>query len=240
MLGISDAMRCASLYKREFIDKYYIITTNAGRTLKLVGKDRHFCHLIGIDKRECQLNHKSTTYYFNQLLTETPIIPNNVLPSNIRENSKKGRKMKNFDKLCDKLFKDAKTLCILYNSSLSSSHLNNVDYLFSNFVSGYSSGWKMDANTGEVVPITWIDESSGTLVDKEKYYNNQAIELIKLVEVYDSNRNLKIKKIKCKRNIIDYIKIFRTMKRNNMVLKISNKAKFLKFLGRLKIIKITL
>ena len=190
MLSILDARNCAIHYKTEFIDKYYIVVTNTNKRIVLKAEPKQFPHLIGIRKRDYVSNRMTGEDVYNLLINPHSSVPATIIPNSIAESSKRGRKIKNFTKLDNMLFKSSSTLCIVYNPVLNNLKLNNVTYLFSDYLNGFSSGWIYNAITNNCQPTTWIDESEGKPKAKQKYYQKQNVELVKSIETYDSTGKL--------------------------------------------------
>lgn len=89
-----------------------------------------------------------------------------------------------------------------YNSTLSSTKLNNVDVPLTDINTGYMLGWVSNSklavnaniNMEKYCICTWIDESTGTQQNKEKYMPSQDVELIRFVFALDENSKLVRKK----------------------------------------------
>lgn len=237
-LHITDARNCAIHYKAEFIDKYYKVTTTSNSFFILKSQEKQFPHLIGIEKSHYQRSSMRASDVYDELLKVSPHLPRTVLSRNINESSKKGKKIKNFTMLKDSFFSDSNTLCVFYNELLSTSRLSHVNYLFSNYKSGYSSGWIYDTDSDCCRPVTWIDESTGTQTDKEKYYGSQTLDLIAQIEIFDSSTDNLIDTYVCKRTIKDYIHLIGVLNRNNMILKIKKKKVHIIIFHILKFLRI--
>ena len=112
------------------------------------------------------------------------------------------KKALNFNKSTDIFWKNTGPLTINYIPTLSSTKLNNVDVLLTDINTGYMLGWVSNnkipvnahINLEKYCICTWIDESDGTLQNKEKYMPNQNVELIRYVFALDENSNLNKKK----------------------------------------------
>lgn len=237
MLHISDAHNCAIYYKREFVDKYYKVTTMTNMIFLLKAEGKQFPHLIGIKKTNYQRNRMTANDVYQEMLLSTPTLPPDVIRNNINESSKKGKKIKNFLNFEESFFENMNTICVFYNESLSTTKLSHVDYLFSNYLEGYSSGWIYDVMDGCCRPVTWIDESNGTQTDKEKYYQYQVVDLIDKVEIFDTYSNELLDTFKCKRTIKEYLDLFDILTRNHMTLKIKKNMYLIRLLKLIKVIK---
>lgn len=147
----------------------------------------------------------------------TTIIPNNISPT-----SKMYKKALNFNKSTDIFWKNTGPLTINYIPTLSSTKLNNVDVLLTDINTSYMLGWVSNnkipvnahINLEKYCICTWIDESDGTLQNKEKYMPNQNVELIRYVFALDENSNL-IKKKEYIYNRAQKTDILRLCSRNN-------------------------
>lgn len=206
MLTILDARNCANHYKTEFIDKYYVVITNTNKRIVLKAEAKQFPHLIGIKRRDYISNRMTGEDVYNLLLNPHSSIPTKIISNSISESSKKGRKIRNFNNFNNILFKSSSTLCIIYNPLLNNLKLDNVSYLFSDYKSGFSSGWIYNPNTNSCQPTTWIDESDGKWESKQKYYSKQNVELVKSIETYDSNGTL-LESFVIKRKFYHYLLI---------------------------------
>lgn len=238
MLNIQDAQNCAQHFKDNFIDKYYIITTSSGNELVLKAEEKQFPHLIGITRQSYVKHHLTAKAVYDELLSSNPVLPSSIIGKKIKKLSKKGIKIKNFQQMNNSLLRDRNTLCIAYNEVLSILKLSNIDYLFSNYKTGFSSGWVLDSNDNYCKPVSWIDESNSDKVGKEKYYLNQTFELVEKIEVYDSVTNKLLASYFCDRSILDYLRLLLIMKRNKMTLKVRQLNQLIKFLSSIGFIKV--
>lgn len=239
-LNINDVKRSAEHYRDHFLNKRITIKTYSGVTIILVPKAHNFCHLVGIKKADCIAAHIRPESVFTILTNQTaPSFPQALIPSVIRVNSLKWKKIVSFEEFSKDFFDSISNLCILFNDSLSASALH-CDYLISNYDSGFSSGWSLNRLSNEYEPVTWINESNRNQIQKEKYYANQVFDLISSVEITDVTNNVVLDKKRIKRRIKNWKNIKKVSKRNNMSLKLNRKSYFKRMVMALFGIKVVL
>lgn len=240
-LGITDVQNCANFFQKEYIDKIYKIETLNQNTFWLSSEKSNFPHLIGIKRNTFQRIYSKAEDLFDDIIKGNTI-DRRIIPTSIQPSSLKGKKILNFNKSI-LLFKSPETLCIQYNPSKNTLKLNNVTILLSNFQNGYSMGWTFNRidnilnveHAHVFCPSSWIDESGGTLQDKEKYYNTQESELLKKITIYDKYGTI-IETIIPKYTISRIKSILLVLERNNINL--LQKDKLIKFLFIAKIFRI--
>lgn len=227
MLNLNDIKRCAAYFQNEFIDKVYEIETECGVIITIKSEGKQFPHLVGLKRSDyLRYGYHSAQNLFNDILNPSFTSFNaRLIPPNIRESSLKGKKIKNFEQM-HILLTNINDLCINYNSSASSSRLDHVDYLFSNYLSGFSLGCIFEPSNNSFVLSTWIDESSSSQSQKEKYYPSQTTDLIKRVSVYNLHGTLLEEKV-AKRKFKDYLRILSIVQRNNMTLRLPSNGNLL-------------
>lgn len=197
-MNISDIQRCADFYKLNYLETFYIVTTFSGSGFILVAEKFNFPHLMGIEKNKYRSNgyKKPQKLYediINRASVSTRIIPNNIAPG-----SKMYKKVINFMSSTDIFWYNTGPLAINYNASLSSSLLNNVSIILVDIHSGYMTGWlentdikiNSESTLKKYCICTWIDESTGTEQQKEKYMPLQNIDIIKSVLAFDKDSKL--------------------------------------------------
>lgn len=180
------------------MEKFYIITTFYGNGFVLVAEKGNFPHLMGINKAV----YKSNGYRNPNRLYEDIIsgirVSNKIIPNNIATTSKMYKKALNFMKSTDIFWHNAGPLAVNYNETLSSTKLSNVSLLLVDIKLGYMTGWientdislNAESKLKKYCFCTWIDESSGTQLQKEKYMPSQNIEIIKNVLAFDKDSKL--------------------------------------------------
>lgn len=219
MLSIENAKECAKHFKMNFIERTYIIHTLNNREIVLKSEPKQFPHLIGINKSNYTKYGYKGKDIFRLLISKDGYLPKNIIPNRIDIKSKKGRKILNFINMNSDLFSSPYTLCIIYNPEKNHYKLNNVNYLFTNFKSGFSSGWIYNKSKKSCESTSWIDESNGNWKQKQKYYNAQTIELIDSVEIYDlNNKLLKFQRVNRKFYHYLLIKLICVINKNKLVI----------------------
>lgn len=197
-MNITDIQQCADFYQTNYIETFYFVITYSGKSFILIGEKENFPHLMGIRKDVYRSNgYRSPRTLYNDILLKNSI-STNIVPNNISITSKMYTKALNFQHSTDIFWKNTSALTINFNPTLSHTHLKNVDLLLTDIDTGYMLGWV--SNT--TVPLngtigiekfcisTWIDESAGSTVNKEKYLPNQDTELIRYVFALDSSSKL--------------------------------------------------
>ena len=221
-MNIQNIQECADFFQENYLKIFYLVITYNGKSFILIGEKANFPHLMGIPKNTYRSNgYNKPQYLFNDIIgrnhVNTTIIPNNISPT-----SKMYKKALNFNKSTDIFWKNTGPLTINYIPTLSSTKLNNVDVLLTDINTGYMLGWVSNnkipvnahINLEKYCICTWIDESDGTLQNKEKYMPNQNVELIRYVFALDENSNL-IKKKEYIYNRAQKTDILRLCSRNN-------------------------
>ena len=132
------------------------------------------------------------------------------------------KKALNFTRSTDIFWKNNGPITINYAPQLSNTRLNNVDILLTDTKSGYMLGWvsnnkisvNANINLEKYCICTWIDESSGTQANREKYMPTQTVELIRYVFAFDENSKL-LKKKESSYNHSQKKSILKSCERNN-------------------------
>lgn len=197
-MDIIDVQKCADFYQQNYIKTFYLVVTYSGKSFILVGEKENFPHLMGISKSTYRSNgYRNPKRLYNDIINRQAI-NTNIIPNNIATTSKMHKKIVNFQKSTDIFWKNKGPLTINFNPALSHSRLDNVDVLLTDIKTGYMLGWISNAK----IPIngtidiekycitTWIDESSGTDIGKQKYMPNQDVELLRAVYAFDSQSKL--------------------------------------------------
>lgn len=221
-MNITDIQLCADFFQENFLKTFYLVITYNGNSFILIGEKSNFPHLMGIPNRTYKSNgYNKPQYLFNDLINRNPI-NTSIIPNNISATSKMYKKVLNFTKSTDILWKNNGPLTINYNPTLSNSRLNNVDVLLTDIATGYMLGWVSNnkiavngnINMEKFCICTWIDESAGSQQSKEKYMPGQNVELIRFVFALDENSKL----IRKKEYTYDYFQkksILQSCTRNN-------------------------
>jgi hypothetical protein len=197
-MNILDIRKCANFFRVEYLEKFYIVTTYGGNSFILIGEKSNFPHLMGISKNTYKSNGyknpaKLYTDIINDIAITKAIIPNNIAPNSYIYN-----KAINFDKSTDIFWHNEGPLAVNYNSSLSSTRLDNVDILLMDLKIGYMMGWvqNKDVQISSVIKLkkycisSWIDESNGKDAKKQKYMPSQDIDIIKSVLAFNYKSEL--------------------------------------------------
>lgn len=217
----SDVRKCAHYFHDEFIMKYYVLTTYNNDTFILVSNTSNFAHLVGIkrnDIRSC--GYRNSTLLYEDIISGKKV-PSNLIPNNINPLSKMGKKLSNFQQLGQLL--NQKSVSIMFDPLLSSTRLNKVDILISDYVSGMSMGWVFDKciymtdsiSMNIYNPSSVINEVGQPLMDREKYYANQKVQILKSIEIHNKNHNTLSKKVNHFIRI-EKINLLKTFERNRM------------------------
>ena len=236
-MDINDIRNCANYYQKNFLETFYIISTYSGKSFILIGEKANFPHLVGIAKSTYNSNgYRKPTNLYNDIISGKNV-NTKVVPRNIATTSKMFKKVKNFHNMTDVFWNNHGTLAINYNSSLSSTCLDNVDILLSDLTTGYMLGWKINKS----IPInaeiksqkycisSWIDENGSSQRQKEKYMPNQNIDLIRYILSFDKNSNL-IRKKEYKFTSVQKVDILKSIANNNsnLLLDSSNEHYYIK------------
>lgn len=230
-MDINDIYKCAKYYKDNYLDTYYIIVTYNGRSFILIGEQRNFPHLMGIDRNTYRSNgYRNPASLYNDILNNQSINPK-IIPKRISPGSKMYKKVLNFQHSADVFLKNKGPLAIRYNHSNSTSKLSNVDILITDISSGYMLGWVLNTTVqiNSQISInkhcisTWIDESNN-VNKREKYMPNQDVELLRHVLIFDNNSDL-IKNKEYKYSETEKIDILNACSRNHSNLIINNHNK---------------
>ena len=229
-MNITDIRKCANYFKSEYLEKFYIVTTFSGNSFILIGEKGNFPHLMGISHNTYKSNgYKNPSKLYSDIINgitiTTAIIPNNIVPNSYMYN-----KAINFEKSTDIIWHNNGPLAINYNSSLSSTRLDNVDILLMDLTIGYMMGWvdNKDVQISSEIKLkkycisSWIDESNGNDTRKQKYMPLQDIDLIKSVLAFNNKSELiKEKKYRYTRN--QKIHILKAIEINRSNLKVDNR-----------------
>lgn len=197
-MNIQQIRNNAIFYQNKYLETFYLITTYYGRSFILIGEKENFPHLMGIGKQMYQSNgYRKPRSLFRDILNNLPI-STNIIPNNIVRGSKMYKKALNFNKSSNIFWRNKCPILINYDKTRNNRQLDNVDILFSDTDSGYLLGWvrNKDIPIGSSINLvkycitTWIDDSSKSYQQKEKYIPNQDIELIREVIAFNFNSEL--------------------------------------------------
>lgn len=145
-MDINDIRCCAYYYQKNYLETFYIISTYHGKSFILIGEKENFPHLVGIAKQTYRSNgYRSPFALYKDILMERAV-STRIIPNHISTTSKMYKKALNFMKSTNIFWNNKGALAINYNESLSSTKLNNVDILLSDFKTGYMLGWKCNKN----------------------------------------------------------------------------------------------
>lgn len=229
-MNLLDIKKCAYYFKKEYLEKFYTVTTFSGTSFILVAEKINFPHLMGISNNTYKSNGYKTAKKLYKDILKGVLISTAIVPNNIAITSKMYRKVLNFNESTDIIWHNAGPLAVNYNAALSTTHLQNVDILLIDLKKGYMMGWVDNTD----VPISseiklkkycissWIDESGGTDRQKQKYMPSQDIDSLKSVLAFNSKSELvKEKKYKYTKN--QKIDILKAIEANSSNLKIDNR-----------------
>lgn len=220
----------AQFYQENFLEKFYLLTTYFGRSFILIGERENFPHLMGIGKNIYRSNgYRNPRTLFKDILSGKNI-SDRIIPNSISVTSKMYKKAVHFKDSINILWNNDGPLTINYNSSLSSSKLNNVDVMLTDIKKGYMLGWTKNADIPVNAEIklskycisTWIDESNGERKGKEKYLPEQNVELIRNVFAFNNFSEL-IRQKEYKYSYEEKKDILQTIERNEANLLLDHK-----------------
>lgn len=243
-MNITAIQQCADFFQKYYLKTFYLVITYVGKSFILIGEKANFPHLMGIKNRTYRSNgYNRPQHLFNDIISRNAV-STAIIPNNISTTSKMYKKALNFTKSTDIFWKNKGPITINYTPSRSSSKLNNVDVLLTDIQSGFMLGWisnnKVTVNANICMEkfciCTWIDESTGTQRNKEKYMPNQDVELIRYVFALDENSKL-IKKKEYSYSQTQKIDILQSCARNqsNLLLDSINAHYYINLTSRLGI-----
>jgi len=217
-----DVQSCANFYQTNYLETFYLVTTYNGRSFALIGEKENFPHLMGIEKNVYKSNGYRRPYNLYKDILSRKQISQHIIPNNISQTSKMYKKVNNFEKSTNIFWENKGPLTINYNPLLNSFKLR-VDLLISDITSGYMLGWTKNNNIQINAEInlkkycisSWIDESNGTIQNKEKYFPSQEIELIRYVFAFNKFSEL-IKQKEYKYSSDEKKNILILIERNNV------------------------
>ena len=221
-MNITDIQTCADFFLEKYLKTFYLVITYNNKSFILIGEKGNFPHLMGIPNGTYRSNgYNRPQHLFNDIINRKPINPA-IIPHDISLTSKMYKKALNFTRSTDIFWKNNGPITINYAPQLSNTRLNNVDILLTDTKSGYMLGWVSNnkipvnahINLEKYCICTWIDESDGTVQNKEKYMPNQNVELIRYVFAFDENSKL-LKKKESSYNHSQKKSILKSCERNN-------------------------
>ncbi len=197
-MDIEEVRNCADYFKKEYLDKFYIVTTYNNKSFILLGEASNFPHLVGISKRKYSSNsYKTGKKLFEDIIGRNPI-NTSIIPNKIQKSSSMYGKVKNFTNSIELIWNNKGPLAINFEPTKSASKLGNVDLLLTDINKGYMLGWVFNKQI-QISPqislkkycvSTWIDESGGSSKQKHKYMGGQDIDLIRSILVFNSASDL--------------------------------------------------
>lgn len=226
-MDIKDIINAAKYFEKSFLESFYIVVTYNGNGFILIAEKENFPHLMGIQKKTYNSNgYNKPQRLFNDLINGKEI-SKKIIPRKISSSSKMYLKVNNFTDNKSILLNNKCPIIVKYQPDKNNSKLNNVDLLIQDLYKGYMLGWiyNKDVPINNTISISkycissWIDESSGSQMQKEKYLPNQDVELIRYVLEFDKNSELKRRK-EYKYSKIQKINILDACYRNNCNLSI--------------------
>lgn len=229
-MDLRDIQENAQFYQNNYLETFYLITTYLGRSFILIGERENFPHLMGIRKSTYRSNgYRNPKFLYKDILNNESINAN-IIPNNISTTSKMYKKALNFQESTSIFWNNNGAVAINYDAASSATNLDNVDILLTDISKGYMIGWKRnkDIQVGTEIKLvkycitTWIDESNGTTVSKEKYLPNQDVELMKEVLAFNKNSEL-IKQKRYHYSSDDKKTLLETLERRNANLLIDSK-----------------
>lgn len=130
-MNIIDIQKCADYFQDNYLKTFYLVITYNGESFILIGEEKNFPHLMGIEQKIYRSNgYERSDKLFKDIISRKTI-NNRIIPNKISKTSKMYKKVLNFTHSTDLFWKNTGPLAVNYNPCASSTKLGNVDILLS-------------------------------------------------------------------------------------------------------------